>query len=278
MEITFDMKGNIAILIVSHNNPELTNSLCESIIARTDGVNYDLHVIETGSNLQKLSKYMTLWVKDGVRMTRGFNLLKAYADFTAQMKGYKYDAYHLFVNDAKFIDNKDMTTILWEEMKANPDCGQINPYQVNISAPHSRQNKQRSSGSRKESFSEIICPMIRATTWNSIPDLLDNRFFYGWGLDYDVPHQLHTNNWRLYISDTVGIFHQAFTSYREKEKTEEKMEVGQFVNEARNNMNTGLEKKYGVNWRSVIHDSVPDDVSKESLFMWLSINDGFKIK
>lgn len=267
----------IAILVVSHNNPDLTDSLCKSIEERTKGVEYDLHVIETGSNLAKVSKYMTLWVKEGVRMTRGFNLLKAYADFTANQKGYEYSAYHLFVNDAKFIDNQDMTTILWEEMKSNSDCGQINPYQANMGYPHVRQNRMRMNGARKESFSEIICPMINAKTWNTIPNLLDNRFFYGWGLDYDVPHQLHTNGWRLYISDSVGIHHQAFTSYREKEKTEEKMHVGEFVNAARENMNNGLIEKYGQDWRRVIHDSVPEDVSKESLFLWLHVNDGFSL-
>lgn len=267
----------IAILVVSHNNPELTDSLCQSIVERTKGVDYDLHVIETGSNLAKVSKFMTLWVKEGVRMTRGFNLLKSYADFTAKQKGYSYDAYHLFVNDAKFIDDKDMTSILWNEMKEIPECGQINPYQANIGMPHLRQNRVKSSGARKESFSEIICPMIRAEVWNSIPDLLDDRFFYGWGLDYDVPHRLHTNGWRLYITDSVGIFHQAFTSYREKEKTEEKLEIGQFVNAARNNMDSVFVEKYGSNWRKVIHDSVPADVSRECLYLWLHVNDGFNL-
>ena len=267
--------AKIAILIVSHNNPELTNSLCESIISRTKGVEYDLHVIETGSNLAKVSKYMTLWVNEGVRMTRGFNLLKDYADFTAKQKGYEYEAYHLFVNDAKFIDDSDITTILYKQMKENSDCGQINPYQVNLNGPHYRQNKVNASGCRKESFSEIICPMIRKEAWESNPDLLDNIFFYGWGLDYDVPHQLHTSGWRLYVSDDAGIFHQAFTSYREKEKTEEKMEVGQFVNVARVNMDEGFVKKYGENWRRIIFNSVPSDVSNESLYMWLHHNDGF---
>lgn len=266
--------SKIAILVVSHNNPELTDSLCDGIIERTKGVEYDLHVIETGSNLNKLSKYMTLWVKEGVRMTRGFNLLKKYADFTAKQKGYSYDAYHIFVNDAKFIDGQDMTSLLWTQMKNIPDCGEINPYQVNIGPPHMRQNKMNLSGARKESFSEIICPMIRADVWNNIPDLLDNRFFYGWGLDYDIPHQLHNTEWRLYISDSVGVFHQAFTSYREKEKTEEKMEVGQFVSEARRNMDIGLEEKYGKNWRRVIYDNIPQDVNKESMYMWLHVNDG----
>lgn len=265
----------VAILVVSHNYGELTDSLCEKIIERTKGVDYDLHVIETGSNLAKVSKYMTLWVKEGVRMTRGFNLLKVYADFTAKCKGYEYDAYQLFVNDANFIDDQDMTTILYNEMIANPDCGQINPYQQNMAPPHIRQNRMNTSGARKESFSEIICPMIRAKTWEEIPDLLDNVFFYGWGLDYDVPHRLHTSGWRLYISDTVGVHHQAFTSYREKEKTEEKLHVGEFMGHARNNMNEGFVKKYGQNWRQVIYDSIPSDVNKEALLFWLHYNDGF---
>lgn len=269
--------ARIAILVVSHNNPELTDSLCKGIIERTKdpSIEYDLHVIETGSKLEKVSNYMTLWVKEGVRMTRGFNLLKNYADFTAKQKGYEYDAYHLFVNDAKFIDNRDITSIMYKQMIERPDCGQINPYQVNLGAPHLVQNKNAESGARKESFSEIICPMIRAKTWNEIPDLLDNVFFYGWGLDYDIPHKLHTNGWRLYISDEAGIFHQAFTSYREKDKTEEKMDLFQFANSARQNMNEGFINKYGPDWKRVIYNSIPSDVSKEALYNWLHFNDGF---
>ena len=268
-------KTKIAILVVSHNNPELTDSLCEGIIDRTKSVDYDLHVIETGSNLAKLSKFTTLWVNEGVRMTRGFNLIKQYADFTAKCKGYEYEAYHLFVNDAYFIDTQDMTGILYEQMMANTDCGQINPFQSNIGYPYNRQGKMNLSGARKESYAEIVCPMIRASVWNSIPDLLDNNFFYGWGLDYDIPHRLHTNGWRLYVSDSVGVHHQAFTSYRQKEQTEEKLEVGQFMGLARQNMNEGFIKKYGEEWRQVIYDSIPSDVSKESLYLWLHHNDGF---
>ena len=269
--------NKIAILIVSHNNPELTNSLCKDIIKRTKGVEYDLHVIETGSNLLKVSKYMTLWVNEGVRMTRGFNLLKQYADFTAKQKGYSYDAYHLFVNDAKFIDDKDMTTVLWNQMSSLSDCGQINPYQSNMTAPHLVQNKINESGARKESFSEIICPLIRAEIWNKIPELLDDVFFYGWGLDYDIPHKLHTHGSRLYISDEVGVFHQAFTSYRDSKITEEKLNVHEFMNKARDNMNDGFVSKYGNDWKRVIYNSIPIDVPKTSMYNWLHFNDGFNV-
>jgi len=107
--------GRVAVLMVSHNYPQLTDNLCEKIIERTKGVDYDLYVIETGSQLNLLSKYTSLWVNDSCRMTRGFNLLKHYADFMLESKSnQKYDAYVLFVNDAKFIDDKDLISIMYQ--------------------------------------------------------------------------------------------------------------------------------------------------------------------
>jgi len=99
--------------------------------------------------------------------------------------------------------------------------------------------------------------------------LLDNRFFYGWGLDYDIPHLLHVNGWRLYISDSVGIFHQAFTSYREKEKTEEKMDAGQFCTVALQDLLNGFVAKYGATWKHTMLASIPADVNPEAYRLWL---------
>lgn len=269
--------SKVCILMISHNYPELTDSLCEGIISRTKGVDYDLHVIETGSAINNCSKYATLWVADGCRMTRGFNLLKSYADSVLKYKtGEKYDAYMLFVNDAKFIDNKDIVSILYNEMKSIPDCGQMTPYQTNVSADHPRLNKVTESDTRKESYSEIICPMISAEAWNKCgEDFLDNRFFYGWGLDYDMPHQLHLNGYRTYITDKVGIYHSAFTSYKNAEKTKQSMNANQFIGLARQNMHEQFTKKYGSDWMRVIMDAIPTDTSKEAMYLWLSINDGF---
>jgi GT2 family glycosyltransferase len=270
--------NKVCVLLVSHNFPQLTDSLCENIIKLTKGIDYDLHVIETGSGLDNCSKYATLWVKDGCRMTRGFNFLKSYADALLKSKtGEKYDAYMLFVNDAKFIDNTDMISILYHEMKKNPDCGQIHPYQSNMHAGFQRLCKMTDNETRKESFSEIVCPMISAAAWDACGEnLLDNRFFYGWGLDYDMPYQLHNNGYRTYITDKVGVFHDPFTSYKNKEITREKLEVSQFANLARQNMKDGFVSKYGEDWMQILMDGVPSDVSKESLYMWLSNNDGFR--
>lgn len=270
--------GKVCVLVISHNFPELTNSLCEGIIQRTKGVEYDLHVIETGSSIDNCSKYATLWVNDGCRMTRGFNLLKSYADTVLQYKtGEKYDAYMLFVNDAKFIDDKDMISILYKEMKENPDCGQIHPYQSNIYPPHTKLGKVTENKVRNESFAEIICPMISAKAWDVCgPQLLDNRFFYGWGLDYDMPYQFHKNGFKTYITDNVGIFHDPFTSYKNKEKTKQTMDSNQFINNARQNMWSVFQEKYGNDWMQILINEVPQETSKEALYLWLYMNDGFR--
>jgi GT2 family glycosyltransferase len=274
------MNKDVCILVVSHNYPELTNSLCEGIIERTKEVDYDLHVIETGSQINNCSKYATMWISDGCRMTRGFNNLKAHADRLLKYKeNKKYNAYMLFVNDAKFIDNRDIVSILYKEMITKDDCGQIHPYQSNIYAPHKRLGKLTENETRKESFAEIICPMISSKAWETCgDDLLDNRFYYGWGLDYDMPYQFHKHGFRTYITDKVGIFHDPFTSYKNKEITKEKLDTNQFVSLARKNMHEGFVEKYGNNWMQLLVDAVPSDVSKESLFLWLHLNDGFKGK
>ena len=274
------MNKDVCILVVSHNFPDLTDSLCEGIQQRTKSVSYDLHVIETGSQLNNCSKYATMWTSDGCRMTRGFNLLKIYADRVLKYKeNKKYNAYMLFVNDAKFIDDRDIISIMYDDLMGLPDCGQIHPYQSNIYAPHTRLGKCTDDQVRKESFAEIICPMISANAWDTCgQDLLDDRFYYGWGLDYDMPYQFHKNGFKTYITDKVGIFHDPFTSYKNKEKTKEKLDTSQFINLARKNMHEGFINKYGIDWMQILVDGVPNDVSKEALFLWLYLNDGFRGK
>lgn len=257
-------QNKIAVLIVSHNNPRLTDSLVEQIKAQTHGVKYDIYVIETGSDKDKCSKYTTLWVDEGIRMTRGWNTLKDYAD-----RQDDYFAYHLFVNDAKLIDGEDMISSLAEAMAKTKDCGYIHPYQT-VEQPACRLlNRQGNTGIRKVSFAEIVCPMIRKEMWDKIGDeFLDRRFFYGWGLDYDHPKLIHDSGYKMYISDDVGVEHVAYTSYRDG--VDKQFTQNQFQDQARNNMTAGLIAKYGENWKQVVINSIPEDVSKEALQGWLT--------
>ncbi len=265
----------VCVLVVNHNMKDLTDELCRKIALYTH-TPYDLHVIETGSDFDKCSKYATLWVKEKIRMTRGWNALRAYADRLAKAKGRpKYDAYQLFVNDAHWVDDHDMITTLYRQMMSTQDCGQIHPYQTHIrDAGHLLRRQEpvltgrNNIGIRKVSFSEIVCPMIRGDAWRRLPDLLDDKFFYGWGLDYDIPHQLQSIGYRCYISDTVGITHRSGTTARNQHITQE-VAFRQVQTAAREDMYKGMQEKYGEGWPYLLLESVPRDVSPEALHDWL---------
>lgn len=264
-EILINMKMNkTAIIIISHNEKEMTDRLCENINLYTKS-NYDLYVVETGSKLEKMSKYATLWVKDGIRMTRGFNWGIKYALWKEKMdNSYFYDSFWLLVNDAKLYQNDTLTPML-NFMRSNKDCGQIHPYVEN--SPSCILRKQNSSGVRKLSYVEFICPLFSRESIE-IPDLLNEELFYGWGLDYEIPHLMYKYNLRTYISDDIGVIHDAGTTVKNGNDDQIKNVFDQF-NISRSNMNNVMKRKYGEKWGQFLLNSVPSDVSKDSLLIWL---------
>lgn len=253
-----------AVIIVNHNNPELTDNLCSNIKTHTN-TDFDLYVVETGSKLNCMSRFASLWVKDGIRMTRGFNWGIKYAIWKEQMdNSYVYDTFWLLVNDSHLF-NTDTLSPLAEFIRKTPDCGQISPYIDN--SPSTFLRKQTYSGERKSSFVEIVCPMFSRKAIE-IPGLLDERFFYGWGLDFDIPYILHKNDLKTYISDTVGVYHTPGTTVSTNNDAEIKTVPEQF-DISRRNMLDGLVTKYGYGWAKIFYDAIPQDVSKDAYYDWV---------
>jgi GT2 family glycosyltransferase len=253
-----------AIIVVSHNGKDITDPLCKNIV---DNVKtpYDLFVIETGSQIAKMSSYATFWVKDGIRMTRGFNWGIRYALWKETVEDVHYDSFWLLVNDAKLFQCDTLTTMV-EFMRGHPDCGQIHPFIDNTPCPPLK--KQTAHEVRKVSFVEIICPLLSRAALDAIPGLLDDDFFYGWGLDYEIPYLLHKNGFRTYLSDDVGVIHNAGTTVTSGNDAQINSIEKQFA-VSRNNMTTVLKKKYGPEWARTFLDAVPPDVPKDALLIWL---------
>ncbi len=261
----------MCIIVVSHNFPQLTDKLCEDIQQYTRGVAYDLHVVETGSDRDKFSRRASLWVSEKCRMTRGFNLGRETALLLKMAhRAPKYTAFQLFVNDAHWVGDSDMISSLYRSMMTLPDCGQIHPFQTKIRNAGRLLRKVNEYGVRKVSFTEIVCPMIRADAWEQLPKLLDNDFFYGWGLDYDIPYQLASKGYCCYVSDNVGITHHAGTTYKNRHITEEVLQEREFHALAQRNMYEVMQQKYGENWPQVLLDAVPPDVDRQALYDWLA--------
>ena len=253
-----------AIIVVSHNGKDITDPLCKKI---TDNIKspYDLFVIETGSQISKMSSYATFWVKDGIRMTRGFNWGIRYAIWKEKFDNIHYDSFWLLVNDAKLFQCDTLLTMV-EFLRSHPDCGQIHPFIDNT--PCKPLKKQTPHDVRKVSFVEIICPLISRKAIDTIPNLLDDDLFYGWGLDYEIPYLLHKHGFRTYLSDDVGVVHNAGTTVNTGNDAEIKSMEKQFT-VSRENMVTVLKRKYGPDWARTFLNAVPSDVPKDALLIWL---------
>jgi GT2 family glycosyltransferase len=251
------------IIVISHNDAKLTDSLCENIIRNTK-TEFDLFVVETGSDLDKISKYTTLWIKDKIRMTRGFNKGIEYALWREKFENVHYDSFWCLVNDAK-LNEQDTLSGLKNVINKNKDCGQVHPFVSNSISPYQRQIGAEDF--YKSSFVEIICPLF--TREAIIEGMFDDRFFYGWGLDYEIPYLLHKKGLKTYISNKVSVFHTPSTTVLKNNDTQIKSQQQQF-NVSRTNMMSVLIEKYGEKWGDVFLSAIPNDVSKDAYVHWVA--------
>lgn len=268
-------KIKTAIIVISHNAKDMTNNLCDKIIRNTKSP-YDLLVVETGSKKEELSNYPTLLLPEGIRGTRGMNWGIKWFLWKEKFNPVHYDSFWICVNDAIF-EEKDILTPLVNFLRRIEDCGEIHPYYHSNSNNDLDQQKKEIGFARKESFCEIVCPLFSRDVIE-IPNLLDERFFYLWGLDYDIPYILHKNNKRLYVSNEVMVEHHGGTTAINGKDEEFTTRKAQY-DISRENMKKGLVEKYGVKWGEVINNAIPPDVSHSKAFYhWVTRNGDYVFK
>lgn len=266
------MLKKTAIIIISHNSREVTDYLCENIIRNTRSL-YDIIVVETGSDLDKISSFTSVWVKEGIRMTRGFNIGIHHALEKEKWNNYdnnekfQYTAFWCLVNDTILDNDIDTLTPLIESMEENKDCGMIHPYIKNAHSPYLK--KQEGSKITKTSFVEVVCPLFSRKAIMLDPNPFNYIFKYGWGLDYTFGDVLYRNLLRMYISNEVGIIHNAGTTTKSG-ADENFVNIQQQFNTSRENMIKGLKYLHGKEWYKELVDNIPADIPKESLVYWLT--------
>jgi len=258
------MINKTAIIIVSHNNKAITTKLCNQIQKYTK-TEYDLLVVETGSKPNEIvTDYPALIAPDGIRMTNGFNLGIFYMKQREKIFNIHYNNFWICVNDTLHYDIDTLSPMV-KFMNNNSDCGEIHPFIENSPSPYLHK-KLDGKKARAESFCEIVCPLLSRKAIDL--DLLDSRFYYGWGIDYSLTKTLYDNNLKIYVSNEVGVKHDAGTTTKTGKDSSFKTLANQF-DVSRENMLKGLIEKYGEKWYKVIYDSIPNAVSKDSYAYWL---------
>lgn len=265
-------KIKTAIVIVSHNAKEMTSALYEKIVRNTKSP-FDIVIVETGSRKEELTNYPTLWLPEGVRMTRGINWGIKWFLWKEEHEAVRYDSFWVCVNDAIFSE-EDVLTPLVNFIRANKDCGEIHPYFLSNSNNDPDQQKKNDGVARKESFCEIVCPLVSRRAIE-IPQIFDEIFYYGWGLDYSVPYLLHKTNLRLYVSNQVGVEHHGGTTAVLGKDESFNTRKSQY-DASRENMKQGLVTRYGSDWARVFLDAIPPDViHSKAFYHWVTRNGDF---
>ena len=110
-----------AIVVLNYNLPALTDQTCADIISRTKS-DYDLYVIENGSDPNNLSKYCTNYIDTNLWVSGGLNY-----GIRLAMEKEDYAAIWCLFNDVKFAPQGDVLSLMLSCMKKYPRIGIIKP-------------------------------------------------------------------------------------------------------------------------------------------------------
>jgi len=256
-----------AIVIVSYNSPEMTDGLVETIrkVIKRDN---DIYVIDGG---ERKSEEADIWFgskKGGdIRMTKKIIAGLWYSGRIEEWQGeFLYDSYWILVNDV--ILQSDVLTPMMryierDKMEGNKAVGMIHPAIENSPC----QTLLPDGKIKKVSFVEFICPLFSREVIENV-DLFDGRFHYGWGLDYEIPHLLFREGYRVYVDGRVSVIHNAGTTVK-MGADKDFSTISEQFKASRENMLSVLREKYGKKWGQIFLDAIPPDVEKYSYRFWV---------
>lgn len=243
----------IATIILNRNLPKVTDLLYEHIL-RYDGELADIYVIEAGSDVDKLSQYMS-WhanskevVKNGLRYGRGMNF--GLSALVKDNKFDKYDAFLLLTNDCE-LEEKPTIEPLLQVLDKHPRVG--------ILSPCSRRWGERlllvdeptkyfwfihnNAYLLRRGFIEDIYDIKNGGTQSF---LFDGSNFRGYGSEHELIAKAYVNDWAAAITCNVwaGENESYLLDHADQIKTEGYEEnLNLYLEEGRE----WMRKKYGFN-------------------------------
>lgn len=201
------MKKKLATIILNRNLPKTTDKLY-NFIKKNNGNYSDIFILESGSDLQNLSKNYTWragWnsaVKKGLRFSRGMNY--ALSKLWYENKFDEYSAFFLITNDTE-IKTKFFAKKILKILHEHPRLG--------ILAPCSRYwGERKLLGKSKIKYSwyiqntayifrnELVKDLMNLDKPNYKNFLFDGSNFRGWGAISEVIAKAYNNDWATAIT------------------------------------------------------------------------------
>ena len=247
--------NRVAIIIPNYNMPERTDALCLSIIKQVK-CQYDLYVVDNGSDKQDPSMFTNLWLKPNMQTTAAWRAGLNMATVKAVQEGFEYFAYWFLITSAEFPKGGDPLSPMAEWLENNPSAVGVHPALTEDSTtgwPHLI--TRGGDAPRRTWMIDNIASLYRADWFDK--QWFDPRMIYAWGIDLETCWRARYEDRSLWIDERVKVkkvTNIGYTMDRMNQSADERaLKAGQ-------NMNAELERKYGRDfWRRMMQAGVKDE-------------------
>ncbi len=243
----------VATIILNRNLPAVADRLYEHV-AKYDGSESDIYVLEAGSDSLNLSSYTTWYVDseevllNGLRYGRGMNY--ALIQLLEQGKFESYDAFFLLTNDTELMAGPSLSTLM-SILDKHPRVGILSP----CSERWGERLLLKSEPTKYFWFIHNNAYLLRREFIESICDkekpcymdfLFDGTNFRGYGSEHELIAKAYANDWAAAITSQVWASENEshLLDHADQIKTEGYEEnLNLYINEGRR----WMRKKYGFN-------------------------------
>jgi GT2 family glycosyltransferase len=243
----------VAIVITNFNMPERTDALCDSITKRVN-CDYELIVVDNGSNIAKPSPYTRVQLFENIQTTRGWLAGLDYADKIGE-----FDYYLFLITSAEFdYGAYDPIRPMVEFMDAHPEAVGIHPALTKDSTTSWSHLITRGGGvPRKTWMIDNICSMYRADWFNSI-GRFDKNLTYAWGIDLETCYKARKQGRSLWVHEGVKVKKVTNIGYSMDRMC---MTADDRAQRATENMSSVLTPRYGCDYfKKLTEDYVNDSM------------------
>ncbi|MCB9913721.1 MAG: hypothetical protein H6828_01070 [Planctomycetes bacterium] len=201
----------IAILVVSRNRPDLVRRQAAAL-ARNTSLDYDLFVVEAGTDPDKLTEHTSAHYDDADFRGKchAHNVALKLALEQAARTGTRYDYYWVLMNDVVFDEGVDAARILVDTMEREPRLAILSPTCKDRAYPAS--GRRAGGGWRAVTTCDYLGFMLRGSALEQV-GFLNPVFKYCWGAIHELSHHLYRHGWIVAYSDDVEYEHLGGTTY-----------------------------------------------------------------
>lgn len=198
-------------LVLSYNNPAMTNRLVENIWNEFTREFTELIVLDNGSDKDKVSEYTTHYIDKNCRMTGGFNhgielIEKEHPD---------YDNIWFFTNDCYFEHNGTCPLTVAESfIEKYPQIGILHPSESHsVNVCYDVHNDTNIKGVKLVIEYDIVCPLFTKAAIKAMGGKFNSRLYQGWGLDHESSFLVRKAGLDVGINHLTVIGHNTSSTY-----------------------------------------------------------------